>query len=60
LEYQVKYPLTGGNESEGVLDKDSMTDVIAALIERGHIFEIVSEGDEDATPLHERYCVQQD
>jgi hypothetical protein len=30
LEYQAKYPLTGGNEREGVLNKDDMRDVIDA------------------------------
>ncbi len=34
LEYQVEYPLTRGNKSEGVLDEDTMTDVIDALIGR--------------------------
>ncbi len=58
LEYQVEYPLTGGNKSEGVLDKDTMTDVIDASIGRGHIVEIVPEGDEAAPPLHKRYHVQ--
>jgi hypothetical protein len=60
LEYQVEYSLTGGSGSEGVLDKDIMTDVIAALIERGHINEIVPEEDEAAPPPHKRYHVQQD
>jgi hypothetical protein len=46
LEYQVKYPLTRGNEREGVLDEHTMRDVIDALIERGHVVEIVFEGDE--------------
>jgi hypothetical protein len=49
LEYQVKYPLTAGNKREGVLDEDTMRDVIIALIERGHVIKIVPEGDE-ATP----------
>jgi hypothetical protein len=35
LEYQVKYPLTGGNKREGVLAKHTMRDVIDASIERG-------------------------
>ena len=30
LEYQVKYPLTGGNKREGVLDKDIVRDAIDA------------------------------
>ncbi len=58
LEYQVEYPLTRGNGSEGVLGKDTMTDVIAASIERGHIVKIVPEGDEAAPPPHEHYRVQ--
>ncbi len=33
LEYQVEYPLTRGNEREGVLDKDTMRDAIDASIE---------------------------
>jgi hypothetical protein len=32
LEYQVEYPLTGGHEREGVLNKDTMKDAIDALI----------------------------
>ncbi len=60
LEYQVEYPLTRGNEREGVLNKDTMKDVIDASIERGHIVEIVPEGDEAAPPPHECYRVQQD
>ncbi len=60
LEYQIEYPLTGGNESEGVLDKDTMTDVIDALIGRWHIIKIVPEGDEASPPLHKHYHVQQD
>ncbi len=60
LEYQVKYPLTGGNKSEGEPDKDTMTDLIDALIERGHIVKIIPEGDEAAPPLHKCYHVQQD
>jgi hypothetical protein len=42
-----------------VLDKDTMRDVIDALIERGHVFEIVPEGDEATPPPHECYCVQE-
>jgi hypothetical protein len=45
LEYQVKYPLTWGNEREGVLDEHNMRDAIDALIEKGHVVKIVSEGD---------------
>ncbi len=60
LEYQVEYPLTGGNKREGVLNEDTMTDVIDAAKERGHIVKIVPEGDEVAPPLHKCYCVQQD
>jgi hypothetical protein len=44
MEYQVEYPLTGGNEREGVLNKDTMKDAIDASIERGHIAEIVLKG----------------
>jgi hypothetical protein len=60
LEYQVDYPLTGGNKREGVLNKDTMKDAIDASIERGHIVEIVPQGDEAAPPWHKCYCVQQD
>ncbi len=60
LEYQVEYPLTGGNKREGVLNKDTMKDVIVASIERGHIVKIVPEGDEAAPPPHKCYHVQQD
>jgi hypothetical protein len=59
LEYQVKYPLTRGNKREGVLDKDTMRDAIEALIERGHVVEIVPEGDKATLPPHERYCMQE-
>jgi hypothetical protein len=58
LEYQVQYPLTGWNEREGVLNKDTMKDVIDASIERGHVIEIVPKGDEAAPLLHECYHVQ--
>ncbi len=60
LEYQVKYPLTGGSKREGVLDKDTMRDTIDASIERGHVVKIVPEGDEATPPLHECYRVQRD
>jgi hypothetical protein len=60
LEYQAEYPLTRGNKREGILDKDTMRDAIDALIERGHVIEIVPEGDEAIPPLHKRYRVQQD
>jgi hypothetical protein len=60
LEYQVEYPLTGGDKREGVLNKDTMKDAIDASIERGHIVKIVLKGDEGAPPPHKRYCVQQD
>ncbi len=60
LECQVEYPLTRGSKKEGVLNKDNMKDAIDALIERGHIVEIVLEGDEAAPPPHECYRVQQD
>jgi hypothetical protein len=60
LEYQVGYPLTGGNEREVVLNEDTMRDAIDVLIERGHIVKIVPEGDEAAPPPHECYRVQQD
>jgi hypothetical protein len=46
LEYQVEYPLTGGNKSEGVLSKLTKRDAIDALIERGHVVEIVPERDD--------------
>jgi hypothetical protein len=59
LEYQVKYPLTRGNEREGVLDKNTMGDAIDASIERGHVVEIVPEGDEVTPPPHECYPVQE-
>jgi hypothetical protein len=58
LEYQVEYPLTGGNEREGVLDEDTMRDAIDALIERGHDVKIVPKGDEATPPPHERYRMQ--
>jgi hypothetical protein len=59
LEYQVKYPLTGGNKREGVLDEHTMRDAIDALIERGHVVKIVPEGDEATPPLHECYRMQE-
>jgi hypothetical protein len=59
LEYQVEYPLTGGNKWERVLDKDTMRDGIEASIERGHVVEIVPKGDEGTLPPHERYRVQE-
>jgi hypothetical protein len=58
LEYQAKYPLTGENEREGVLSKDTMKDAIDASIERGHIVKIVLKGNEAAPPLHKRDRVQ--
>jgi hypothetical protein len=58
MEYQVKYPLTGVNEREGVLDKDTMRDAIDALIERGQVVEIFPEGDE-ATPPPQDCRVQE-
>ncbi len=59
MEYQVKYPLTGGNEREGVLDKHTMRDAIDALEERGHVAEIIPEGDEVSPPPHKRYRMQE-
>jgi hypothetical protein len=59
LEYQVEYPLTGGNKREGVLDEDTMRNAIDASIERGHVVEIVPEGDDASPPPHECYCVQE-
>jgi hypothetical protein len=59
LEYQVEYPLTGGNEREGVLNEDTMRDAIDASIERGHVVEIVPEGDEATPPPHEHYPMQE-
>jgi hypothetical protein len=59
LEYQDEYPLTGKNEREGVLDKHTMRDAIDALIERGHVVEIVPEVDEVLPPLHEHYHMQE-
>jgi hypothetical protein len=50
LEYQVKYPLTKGNKREGVLDKQTMREAIDALIERGHVINIVPEGDKVTPP----------
>ncbi len=58
LEYQVEYPVIQGNKREGVLNKDTMKDAIDASIERGHIVEIVLEGDEAAPPPHKRYRVR--
>ncbi len=40
------------NEGEGVLNKETMKDVIDALIEKGHIVKIVPEGDKAAPPPH--------
>jgi hypothetical protein len=59
LEYQDNYPLTEGNEREGVLDEHTMKDAIDASIKRGHVVKIVPEGDEVLPPPHERYCVQE-
>ncbi len=59
LEYQVEYPLTRGNEREGVLDKDTMRNASDALIERGHGIMIVPEGDEATPPPHKRYRMQE-
>jgi hypothetical protein len=50
LEYQVEYPLTGGNKREGVLDKNTMREATDALIERGHVVKIVPEVDEAFLP----------
>ncbi len=36
-EYQVKYPLTGEKEREGVLDNHTMKDAIDATIEWEHV-----------------------
>jgi hypothetical protein len=58
LEYQVEYPLTGGNKIEGVLDEHTMRDAIDASIERGHVVKIVHEGDEVPPPPLECYHVQ--
>jgi hypothetical protein len=58
LEYQVEYPLTEWNKREGVLDEDTMRDVIDALIKRGHVVEIVPEGGEATPPPHKRFHVQ--
>ncbi len=52
LEYQVDYPLTGGNKREGVLDEHTMRDAIDASIERGHVIKIVPDGDEVTPPPH--------
>jgi hypothetical protein len=59
LEYQVEYPLTGGNEREGVFDEHTMRDAIDAWIDRGHVAEIVSEGDEVTPPANECYRMQE-
>jgi hypothetical protein len=58
LEYQVEYPLTGGNKREGVLDEHTMIDAIDALIERGHVVKIIPEGGEVTLSLHKSYWVQ--
>jgi hypothetical protein len=50
LEYQRKYPLNGGNKREGVLDEHTMRNAIDALIGRGHVVDIVPEGDEVTPP----------
>jgi hypothetical protein len=60
LEYQIKYPRTGGNKRKGVLDKDTMRDAIDNSVERGHVIKIVPEGDEVTPPPHKCYCMQQD
>jgi hypothetical protein len=59
LEYQVEYPLTKGNEREGVLDEHTVRDAIDALIERGHVVKIVHEGDEVSPPPLKHYCMQE-
>ncbi len=59
LEYQDEHPLMGRNEREWVLDEHTMRDVIDALIERGHVVEIVPEGDEVPPPWHEHYPMQE-
>jgi hypothetical protein len=50
LKYQDKYPLTRRNKQEGVLDEHTMRDAIDASIERGHVVNIVPEGDEVSPP----------
>ncbi len=52
LEYQSNYPLTGGNKRDGVLDVRNMRDAINASIQRGHVIEVVPEGDELLLPPH--------
>ncbi len=44
--YQSDYPLTIVNESKGVLNVPTMRDAINASIQRGHVVEVVPEGDE--------------
>jgi hypothetical protein len=57
LVYQSQYPLTIVNESEGVLNVWTMRDAINALIQRGHVVEVVSKVDELLPPPHKCYHV---
>jgi hypothetical protein len=59
LEYQDNYPLTGGNDGEGVLDEHTMANAIDASIKTGHVVEIIPEGDEVFPPLLKRYQIQE-
>jgi hypothetical protein len=59
LEYQDNYPLTRGNDREGVIDEHTMTNAIDASIQRGHVAEIVPEGDDVSPPPLKPYQVQE-
>ncbi len=60
LEYQDDYPLSRGNDREGVLDEHTIANAIDASIQRGHVVEVVSEGDEVSPPPLKCYRVQEE
>jgi hypothetical protein len=59
FEYQDNYPLTVGNDREGVLDEHTKANEIDALIKTGYVVEIVPGGDEISPPPLEHYHVQE-
>jgi hypothetical protein len=59
LEYQSNYLLTGGNDRGGVLDVHTMRDGINALIQRGHVIEVLPKEDELLPSPHKQYRVQE-
>ncbi len=59
LEHQNDYPLTIGNQREGVLNVQTMRDAINASIQAGHVAEVVPQGDGLLPPPHKRYCMQE-